>query len=103
MVVKVHHRGELSGKRQLAGFWIHAAFESPGTDYEKERISLDEYVTEYPNAVYYIKVEGDCLEYSGIESNDLLVVYQSLTPVNGDIIIGVFNGDHLLADYSILA
>jgi DNA polymerase V len=96
-VVKKYRRGEL--KRPLAGFWIHAAFESPGTDYEEDRISLDEYVSKYPNAVYYIIVEGDCLEYSGIESQDLLVVDKSLKPTNGDIIIGVLNNQHILACY----
>ncbi len=96
MVIKVYERGELN-KRPMAGFWIHAAFESPGTDYEEGRISLDEYVTDYPNAVYYVKVVGDCMEYSGIESNDLLIVDKSLTPVNGDIIIGVLNAMHIIA------
>ncbi|MBL4675833.1 MAG: hypothetical protein JKY70_06465 [Mucilaginibacter sp.] len=91
--------GEISPGRPLAGFWIHAAFESPGTDYEEDRISLDDYVSEHPNAVYYIKVDGDCLEYSGIESGDLLVVDKSLSPRNGDVIIGVLNDSHILACY----
>jgi DNA polymerase V len=99
MVAKVYKRGEIGEGRPLAGFWIHAAFESPGTDYEEDRISLDNYVTDYPHAVYYIKVIGDCMEYSGIESHDLLVVDKSLTPVNGDIIIGVLNGMQIIACY----
>ena len=99
MVVKVYRRGELTAGRPLAGFWIHAAFESPGTDYEEDRISLDEYVTDYPHAVYYIRVVGDCMEYSGIESYDLLVVDKSLTATNGDIILGTLNGEHILACY----
>jgi DNA polymerase V len=80
-VVKIYERGEL--KQPLAGFWIHAAFESPGTDYEEDRISLDDYVTDYPSAVYYVRVIGQCMEYSGIESEDLLIVDKSLKPING--------------------
>ena len=99
MLVKVYERGELLPGRPLAGFWIHAAFESPGTDYEEGRISLDDYVSEYPNAVYYIKVVGDCMEYSGIESEDLIVVDRSLHVRNGDIIVGVLNGMHIIACY----
>lgn len=99
MVVKVYRRGELQPGRPLAGFWIHAAFESPGTDYEEDRISLDKYVSDHPNAVYYVKVEGDCMEYSGIESGDLLVVDKSLNPRNGDIIVGVLNDSYVLACY----
>lgn len=97
MVVKVYQRGELSGDRPLAGFWIHAAFESPGTDYEEDRISLDNYVTNHPEAVYYIRVTGGCMEYSGIENDDILVVDKSLIPKNGDVIICVLNGQHIIA------
>ncbi|WP_114937565.1 LexA family protein [Mucilaginibacter endophyticus] len=99
MVVKVYRRGEIGEGRPLAGFWLHAAFESPGTDYEEDRISLDDYVSDYPHAVYYVKVIGDCMEYSGIESHDLLVVDRHLTPVNGDVIVGVLNGNHIIACY----
>jgi DNA polymerase V len=86
-------------KRPLAGWVIHAAFESPATDYEEERISLDEYVTDHPEAVFYIRVTGDCMTGSGILDGDLLVVDRSLVPVSGDVIIGVLNGDHLIACY----
>lgn len=99
MVVKIYQRGETDAGRPLAGFWIHAAFESPGADYEEDRISLDNYVTDYPHAVYYVKVVGDCMEYSGIESHDLLVVDRSLNARNGDVIIGVLNGMHIIAVY----
>ncbi len=87
--------------RPLAGFCIHAGFESPGTDYEEERISLDEYVSKYPTAVYYIKVKGDCMEGSGIFEDDLLVVDRSLnkTVQSGDIIVGVLDGEFILAVY----
>jgi DNA polymerase V len=86
-------------KRPLAGFRVHAAFESPGTDYEEDRISLDEYVSLHPEAVFYIKVEGDCMDGSGIKEGDLLVVDRSLVPMNGDVIIGVLDGMHIIAAY----
>lgn len=99
MKIKVYQRANLSINRPLAGFLIHAAFESPGTDYEEERISLDEYVTDHPEAVYYIKVIGDCMDGSGIKEDDLLVVDRSLKARNGDIILGVVAGQHILACY----
>lgn len=87
-------------KVPLAGWVIHAAFESPGTDYEEDRISLDEYVTNHPEAAFYIRVTGDCMTGSGINDGDLLVVDRSLTPVSGDVIIGVLNGEHIIACYT---
>lgn len=85
--------------RPLAGWAIHAAFESPATDYEEARISLDEYVSPHPEAVFYIKVVGDCMNGSGIMDGDLLVVDRSLVPQSGDVIIGVLNGEHMIACY----
>jgi DNA polymerase V len=99
MVVKVYKSGELHPSRPLAGSWVHAAFESSGTDYEEDRISLDDYVGTHPHAIYYVRVIGDCMEYSGIEDGDLLVVDKSLKPVNGDIILEVLNDSYIVACY----
>lgn len=93
----VNYRGNL--KIPLAGWVIHAAFESPATDYEEERISLDEFVTRHPEAAFYIKVTGNCMIGSGINDGDLLIVDRSLIPISGDIVIGVLNGDHIIACY----
>ncbi|MET3979762.1 DNA polymerase V [Mucilaginibacter sp. UYP25] len=86
-------------KRPLAGWVIHAAFESPATDYEEDRISLDQYVSTHPEAVFYIRVTGDCMIGSGINDGDLLVVDRSIKPLTGDVIIGVLNGEHIITCY----
>jgi len=91
--------GKQASGRPLAGWVIHAAFESPATDYEEDRISLDDYVTRHPEAVFYIRVTGDCMTGSGINDGDLLIVDRSLTPLKGDVIIGVLNGEHIIACY----
>lgn len=87
-VVKCYQPGEISEGEPLAGFLVHAAFESPGTDYKEGCISVDRYVSDHPGAVYYIKVTGGCMEYSGIEEEDIQIVDRSIKPVNGDIILG---------------
>ena len=97
-VVREYEPGEL--KIALAGWVIHAGFESPATDYEENRISLDAYVSNYPNAVIYIKVTGNCMQYSGIEEGDLLIVDRSLSPQSGDVIIGVLNNGLVLLNVS---
>lgn len=93
----LNNRGSL--KLPLAGWVIHAAFESPATDYEEDRISLDEYVTRHPEAAFYIRVTGNCMIGSGINDGDLLIVDRSLVPISGDIVIGVLNGEHIIACY----
>ncbi|RZK33216.1 MAG: translesion error-prone DNA polymerase V autoproteolytic subunit [Hymenobacter sp.] len=83
----------------LASGTVHAGFESPAADYEEERINLNEYVSNYPNATFYIKVEGDCMNGSGIYSGDLLVVDRSLAVKEGDIIVAALDGDFVLRIY----
>lgn len=83
----------------LFGEYIHAGFESPATDYEEERIDLNAYVTKYPDATFYAKVFGDCMTGSGIHEGDLLVVDKSIVPENGDIVVGIMDGDFILRAY----
>ena len=83
----------------LAGFCVHAAFESPGTDYEEERVCLDDYVTKYRDATYYIRVKGDCMKNSGIHEDDLLVLNKKLKPMQGNVIIGVIENEFVIGTY----
>lgn len=78
---------------------IHAGFESPATDYQEERIDLNTYVTNYPEATFYARVTGDCMTGSGIFEGDLLVVNRSLQVNNGDIVVGVLDGEFILRSY----
>lgn len=78
---------------------IHAGFESPAADYEEERIDLNDYVTKYPAATFYARVVGDCMNGSGIEPDDLLVVDRSLDVSNGDIVVGIMDNEFILRAY----
>lgn len=78
---------------------IHAGFESPAADYEEASIDLNEYVSKYPEATFFAKVEGDCMIGSGIFPDDMLVVDRSLTEQNGDVVVGEFNGEFILRSY----
>ena len=78
---------------------IHAGFESPAADYEEESIDLNAYVTKYPHATFYARVVGDCMTGSGIYAGDLLVVDRSLTPSNGDVVVGILDNDFILRSY----
>ncbi len=78
---------------------IHAGFESPSADYEEARIDLSDYVSKYPEATFFAKVEGECMIGSGIFPDDLLVVDRSLDEQNGDVVVGEINGEFVLRSY----
>lgn len=99
MDVKLYMRESSGVLIPLFGERIHAGFESPATDYEEERIDLNDYVTSYPEATFYAKVTGDCMSGSGIFEGDLLVVNRSLKPCSGDVVVGVLDGEFILRCY----
>lgn len=83
----------------LFGESIHAGFESPAADYEEARIDLNEYVSSYPEATFYARVVGNCMEGSHIYDGDLLVVNRSLKPSSGDVVVGMVGGEFILRAY----
>lgn len=97
--LKLYQKGQSETLIPLYNEKIHAGFESPAADYEEERIDLNAYVTKYPHATFYARVVGDCMVGSGIYPEDLLVVDRSLTPANGDIVVGILNNDFILRSY----
>jgi DNA polymerase V len=97
--VLLYKRGESETLIPLYQEKIHAGFESPAADYEEERIDLNAYVTKYPHATFYARVVGDCMTGSGIYPDDLLVVDRSLTPGNGDVVVGILNNEFILRSY----
>jgi DNA polymerase V len=78
---------------------IPAGFESPAADYRQARIDLNDYVSKYPEATFFARVEGECMIGSGIFPDDLLVVDRSLDPQNGDVVVGEINGEFVLRSY----
>ena len=99
MELAIYKRKEGNVLIPLSTEHIHAGFESPASDYQEERIDLNQYVTKYPEATFYAKVFGDCMTGSGIYEGDLLVVDKSLSPKNGDVVVGILEGEFILRAY----
>ena len=80
----------------LYGEAIYAGFKSPAADYEEAKIDLNDYVSKYPEATFFARVIGECMLGSGIYPNDLLVVDRSLTPSQGDIVVGIIDNEFVV-------
>ena len=69
-------------------------FPSPADDYIEERLDLNKYIIEHPEATYYARAEGDSMIGAGIFDRDLLVVDKALTSnAHGRVILAWLNGD----------
>jgi len=97
--LKLFKRGNTKALIPLFAESIHAGFESPAADYEEAKIDLNDYVSKYPEATFFARVTGDCMIGSGIFQDDLLVVDRSLTPGQGDIVVGIINDEFILRSY----
>lgn len=72
---------------------VPAGFPSPAEDFVEGPLDLNRYLIHRPAATFFVRVIGDSMIGVGIYPNDLLIVDRAVTPVNGNIVIAVVNGD----------
>jgi len=72
---------------------VQAGFPSPATEYEEDRLDINDIVVTNPQATFYIRVNGNSMLDANIHDGDILVVDRSLEPVHGKIIIAVVDGE----------
>jgi DNA polymerase V len=77
----------------LASSSVSAGFPSPAEDYLEHPLDLNAYVTEHPEATFFVKVQGDSMLYGHIHDGDILVVDKSLEVRPGQVVIAALHGE----------
>lgn len=72
---------------------ISAGFPSPADDYSEARLDLNKELISNESATFYARVRGDSMTLAGISDGDLLIIDKSKTPVNGSIVVCLFDGE----------
>jgi DNA polymerase V len=72
---------------------ISAGFPSPADDYSEARLDLNKELITNESATFYARVRGDSMTLAGISDGDLLIIDKSKTPVNGSIVVCLFDGE----------
>mgnify|MGYP001476558952 FL=1 len=72
---------------------ISAGFPSPAEDHLEKNLDLNEYLIKNPNSTFFVRVQGESMLGSGINSDDILIVDRSLEASSGKIIIAVLYGE----------
>lgn len=75
---------------------VKAGFPNPAEDAHGNPLDLNQLVIRHPVATFYLKVEGDSMQGIGLRTGDIVVVDKSLTPRDGDIVVGVVDGEFTL-------
>jgi len=80
-------------KIPLMNSTITAGFPSPADDHLDLSIDLNEYLVKHPAATFYVRVQGDSMEDSGIHQGDLLIVDRAKSYAMGSIVLAVLDGE----------
>jgi DNA polymerase V len=72
---------------------VPAGFPSPAGDYTENKIDLNKYVIRNPSSTFMVRVKGDSMVDANISTGDILVVDKSLKAKDGDIVVGILDGE----------
>ncbi|HEX9086128.1 MAG TPA: translesion error-prone DNA polymerase V autoproteolytic subunit [Arthrobacter sp.] len=72
---------------------VPAGFPSPAQDYFDGRIDLNKHLIKDITCTFLVRVSGHSMDGAGISDGDELVVDRSLTPVDGNVVVAVLDGE----------
>ncbi len=72
---------------------VPAGFPSPSQDYYSGRIDLNKHLIHDITCTFLVRVSGHSMDGAGISDGDELVVDRSLTPVDGNVVIAILDGE----------
>ncbi len=72
---------------------VAAGFPSPAQDYFDGRIDLNEHLIRDVTSTFIVRVSGESMAGAGISHGDEVIVDRSLTPVDGNVVVAVLDGE----------
>jgi DNA polymerase V len=84
----------------LFSYRIPAGFPSPADDHLDKKIDLNEHLVQNPAATFFIKVSGDSMIDCNIHDGDVLIVDRSVEASEGNIIVGLVDGEFTVKCFS---
>ena len=79
--------------RPLCATMICAGFPSPADDHQECPIDLNEEIIQNEAATFYYRVIGESGRDNFVRDGDIAVVDRSLTPIHGDVVLAVVDGE----------
>lgn len=72
---------------------VACGFPSPAQDWMDEGVDLNAHLIAHPAASFIVRACGQSMEEAGIFDGDELIVDRSLSPVDGDVVLAVIDGE----------
>lgn len=77
----------------LAAARVRLGFPSPADDFMDEAIDLHRLLVRNPASTFLYRADGWSMSGAGISDEDILVVDRSVTPLAGDQVIAIWDGN----------
>lgn len=77
----------------MSSVTVPAGFPSPAQDYFSGRIDLNAHLIKDVTSTFLVRVSGHSMTGAGISDGDELVVDRSLTPVDGNVVVAIVDGE----------
>ena len=77
----------------IANHGISCGFPSPAEDYMEQAIDLNQVLIKDREATFFGRVKGDSMADANIADGDVLVIDRAVQAKNGDIVLGMLNGE----------
>jgi DNA polymerase V len=72
---------------------VPAGFPSPADDHVEKRLDTNEFLIDQADATFFVTIQGESMLDVGLLPGDKAVVDRSKTPIIGDIVLAVVDGD----------
>ncbi len=78
---------------------VPAGFPSPADDYLDHPLDFNDLLITHPAATFAVRVAGDSMTGAGIFPGDIAVVDRALSAADGDVILGILDGEFTIKHY----
>ena len=78
---------------------IETGFPSPASDHLESTLNLNELIVHRPTSTFYVRVEGNAMQSSGIHDGDILVIDRSLNASNNSIVLASLHDEVIIRRY----
>ncbi|AJQ86690.1 LexA family protein [Xanthomonas oryzae] len=77
----------------LSALRIRLGFPSPAEDFQDDELDLNQVLIRNPPATFLYRAEGWSMLLAGVCDGDNLVVDRSVRPMNGDMVLAIWDGN----------
>lgn len=79
---------------------VPAGFPSPAEEHVEKRLDTNDFLIDQEDATFFVTIQGESMLDAGLLPGDKAVVDRSKTPVIGDIVLAVVNGEYTIKTLS---